>query len=177
MRINRLIGLVAIGFSLAGCYTLEPAGEIRPELGTNVAFDINDIGRASLGGSLGPEIDQIEGRLISKETNGSDYVVAVSAVRLIRGGEQVWRGEQVHIKSEYVTRVYLRRYSAGRTIALSAAGIGAIAILASAALIGSGSTDPDVKGCDTCIVARRVPRPRSIPSRGLHAHFPPLRTP
>jgi len=177
MRLNRFVGLVVIGFPLAGCYTLEPARGVTPELGTNLAFDVNDVGRVALGGSMGPEIAQIEGRLISKETNGSDYLVAVSAVRLLRGGEQAWRGEQVHIKPEYFSTVYLRRYSPGRTIALSAVGIGAIAILASSSLLGSGA-DPDEMKCDTCGgVGRRLPRPRAIPPRSMHPPFPPLRTP
>jgi len=176
LQIGRFFGLVVIGFSVAGCYTLEPAAGVAPELGTNVAFDVNDVGRVALGGAMGPEIAQIEGRLISKEGDGADYLVAVSAVRLLRGGEQVWRGEQIHIKSEYVTKIYLRRYSRGRTIALSAAGIGAVAILASASILGSGGLDPDPPLPDTG-VGRRVPRPRSLPPRSMHFPFPPLRTP
>ena len=39
-----------------------PPGGRRPSLGDKVAFDVNDNGRVAFGGSMGPEIGQIEGR-------------------------------------------------------------------------------------------------------------------
>jgi hypothetical protein len=176
LRINRLIGLVAIGFPLAGCYTLQPAGGVAPKLGTNVAFDVNDVGRVALGGSMGPEIAQVEGRLLAKDENGSDYLVAVSAIRLLRGGQQVWSGEEVHIKSEYFSTVYLRRYSPARTIALSAAAIAAVAAVAGTSLFTGFADDPN-KTDTTTGHTRRIPRPRSIPRHISHQPFPPLTTP
>ena len=79
---------------------------------------LTDAGRTALGGSMGPEIIQIEGKLLS--TDNSEYVVGVSLVRLLRGGEQVWRGETVRIKTEYVSSLYERRLSASRSLALGA---------------------------------------------------------
>ena len=171
VRLNRWAAVVAICVLSAGCYTLEPAG-ISPELGSKVAFDVNDAGRVALGGTMGPEIAQIEGRLLSKDGNGGDYLIAVSVVRLLRGGEQVWRGEQVHIKPDYVSTIYLRRYSPGRTIALSAVGVAAVAAIAGASILGSGGLDPEKQPIDTA-VSRRVPRPRSLPPRTTHHPVPP----
>ena len=57
----RSIGSVGVGLLLAGCYTLQPARGVTPEIGARVAFDVNDAGRVVLGGSMGPEIDQVEG--------------------------------------------------------------------------------------------------------------------
>jgi hypothetical protein len=37
---------------------------VTPAVGEKVAFDVNDAGRVALGGSLGPEIAQIEGRVV-----------------------------------------------------------------------------------------------------------------
>jgi hypothetical protein len=71
----------------------------------------------ALGGSLGPEISQIEGRVL--ERADGEYVLAVSNVRLLRGGEQVWAGEHVRIKSDYVTSTYARRFSRQRTLVAS----------------------------------------------------------
>ncbi len=142
---------------MAGCYTLRPAvAGVLPEVGTVVALDVNDAGRLALGGAMGPEIAQIEGRLI--ETKNGEHVVAVSAVRLLRGAVQVWSGEKVRIRSEYLTSVYERRLSRGRTIALSAATIGGVtAFLVSRNLIGSGSSgDPVIPG-DTGASARVRP--------------------
>ena len=81
---------------LAGCYTLEPVQGPTPAVGTEIAFDINDAGRLALGGSIGPEIAQIEGRLVEK--GSADYLVAVTSVHMLRGGEQVWSKEPVRIK-------------------------------------------------------------------------------
>ena len=146
-----------MGFLLVGCYTLQPTGGTVPQPGTAMAFDINDAGRVALGGSMGPEISQIEGRLASKE--GSEYVVAVTDVHLLRGGDQVWHGETVHIKSEYVSSLYERRFSAARSVAMGAAGLGAIAIIATRSLGGLGSTErPEPSPGDTAHTQRRPRR-------------------
>jgi hypothetical protein len=121
-----------------------------------MGFDITDAGRAALGGSMGPEILQIEGRLLTRDN--SEYVVGVSLVRLLRGGEQVWRGETVHIKSEYVSSLYERRFSASRSLALGAAGVGVIAAIAARGLLGHALDDPPKLPGDTSQTQRR-PRP------------------
>jgi hypothetical protein len=153
---TRLIGLAALGVVLASCYTLRPASKVVPDVGTRVAFDVSDTGRVALGGSMGPEIAQIEGRLISKE-NG-DYLVAVSSVRFLRGGHQVWRGEQVRIKPEHVRSVHERRFSAGRSVALGATVVGSFAAyLVTRALTTSGSDNPGGAGRDTAQTQRGRP--------------------
>ena len=137
---------------LVGCYTLQPTGGVVPATGTEVAFDISDAGRIALGGSMGPEIAQIEGRLVSKD---GDYDVAVTAVRLLRGGEQVWKGERVRIKPEFVTTVYEKKFSKGRSIALGAIGLGAAAAIASQGILGGGQQDPGKSPGDTAQSSRR----------------------
>jgi hypothetical protein len=149
-----VVGLTVFGVLVAGCYSLEPATSPTPELGKVVAFDLNDAGRLALGGSMGPEIEQIEGRLVERD---SDYVLAVSGVRFLRGGEQAWRGERVHIKPAYVSSSYERRFSAGRSTVLGAIGAGVIAMLVSRSIIGGGSQDP-VLPTDTSHT-QRIPRP------------------
>jgi len=106
---------------------------------------VNDAGRVALGGMIGPEIGQIEGRLISKE-NG-EYVLSVHAVHYLRGGEQVWTGERVTLKPEWVGNAYEKRFSRGRTVALAAAGVGVFtAFLVTRSLIvkdpGTTTGDP-----------------------------------
>jgi hypothetical protein len=119
-----------------------------------MAFDINDAGRVALGGAMGPEISQIEGRFAGRE--GTDYLVSVTDVHLLRGGEQVWHGETVHLKSEYVSTLYERRFSAARSVAMGAAGLGAIAYIATRSLGGLGSTDrPAPSPGDTAHTQRR----------------------
>jgi len=104
---------------------------------------------------MGPAIDQVEGRLV-QQTN-AEYVVAVSSIRLLRGGDQVWSGEQVRIPSSYVTSVYARRFSKSRTAVLTAAAIGSIALVATKSIIGSGLLDLGPPPGDT---SHTILRPR-----------------
>ena len=132
----RLVGIAVL--VLAGCYTLKPAMGVSPEIGTRVAFAVNDAGRVALGGSMGPEVAQVEGQLL--EMDSANYLVAVSGVRTIRGEEQVWNGEQVRLKPEHVAYTYKRKFSAGRSIGLGVVSVGGFAaLLASRSLLGFGS--------------------------------------
>lgn len=157
MRAVRRLGAVTGGVFLAGCYTLQPTGGTVPRPGTAMAFDISDAGRVALGGTMGPEIAQVEGRLAARE--GTDYVVSVTDVHLLRGGDQVWHGETVTLKSEYVSSLYERRFSPARSAAIAAAGVGAIAAIATRSLGGLGSTDkPDPTSPGDTAHTQRRPR-------------------
>ena len=126
--------------ALTGCYTLKPVSGVDPSPGTKLAFDVNDAGRVALGGSMGPEIAQVEGMLVEKDNDG--YLLAVSNVRLLRGGEQVWSGEKVRLNNQYLGTAYQRRFSLGRSIGLGVVGIGGFgAILVSTSLLGLGQDD------------------------------------
>lgn len=138
-----------------GCYSLQPVVGNPLPLGTEVGIDITDAGRVALGGSMGPEIAQIEGRLVSRDS--AEYVLAVSMVHLLRGGEQVWTGERVRIKSEYVSSVKERKLSKGRTAAMAVASVAVIAAIIRASLVGSVFGEPGKPPLDT-FQATRIPR-------------------
>lgn len=140
MRLVRLGVAAAVPILVAGCYTLQPAMGVTPEIGQELAFDINDVGRVALGGSMGPEIERVEGRLVSREN--SEYLVAVTGVQFLHAGYQPWRGEQVRIKSDYVGSTYARQFSKGRTVSLGAVGIAGFAYIVTRKLVGSNHTDP-----------------------------------
>jgi hypothetical protein len=148
-----LTGVIASAVLLTGCYALQPARGIAPEVGTRVAFDVNDVGRVALGGSMGPEIQQIEGRLVSRDSG--NYVLAVSEIHLLNGGNQVWNGEQVHLKSEYISSAYDRKFSPERTVALAAVGIGGFVWIVTRSLAASGTEDPTAGGPQNA--SRRLP--------------------
>jgi hypothetical protein len=152
---RRFSGVLAAVLTV-GCYEYEPVQGPTPAVGTEIAFDINDAGRVALGGSMGPEISQIEGRLVEK--GAADYLVAVSSVHMLRGGEQVWAKEPVRIKSEYVSSVYEKKFSAIKSVALGAIGVGIVAAIAGRSLVGGGSTDQGGKQAgDTAQSTRRRP--------------------
>jgi hypothetical protein len=140
---------------LVGCYELQPARTVVPQPGTRIAFDVNDAGRLALGGSMGPEIDQVEGNLL--ETDSAAYLLSVTSIRLLRGGEQRWAGEAIRIKREYVNNMYVRAFSPGRTVVVTAAGVAAIVGIVAGSLDPGGSID--VPPTDTgSATTRRVPR-------------------
>jgi hypothetical protein len=151
----RVVALTAFSALVAGCYTLVPATGPAPEVGKLMAFDVNDAGRVALGGSMGPEISQIQGRLLARD---SDYVVGVTAVKLLKGGEQTWSGEAVRLKSTYVSSMYERRYSAGRTLAAGAIGAGIVAAVAVRSILGGGAGGDITLPTDSG-QTQRIPRP------------------
>ncbi len=156
---KRRFQLCLIGTSVlvVGCYTLQPTTTTAPQPGSIIGLDINDAGRVALGGSMGPAILQIEGRLV--ERNSTEYVVGVQTVRLLQGGEQTWHGEVVHIRSDYVSTLYERHFSAARSAALAAVGVGAIAAIATRSLIGLGTGDQSGKQPGDTAHTQRRPRP------------------
>lgn len=132
--------VTVLGLVLMGCYTLQPIGGVEPKPGAKLAFEVNDAGRVALGGSMGPEIAQVEGILVEKDNEG--YLLAVSNVRLLRGGEQVWSGEKVRLNNQYLGPAYARKFSMGRSIGLGVVTIGGFgAILATTSLLGIGQDD------------------------------------
>lgn len=154
---KRYVALLMGGLLFTGCYTLQPVVSTQPLIGTQVALGINDVGRAVLGGSMGPEIDEIEGRLVQR--NGGEFVIAVATVRLLRGGEQTWTGERIVVKSEYVTQVREKKFSRGRTALLSAVALGGVAILVTRAIVGSGRAAPLPAPGDSNSTSIRIPWP------------------
>ena len=147
---------IAGAFLVIGCYSLQPIRGPIPEPGAMIGLDINDAGRVVLGGAMGPEISQVEGRLVRRDTNA--FVVGILNVKLLRGGSQVWHGETVHVKREYVSSIYERRFSKSRTLVAGAVGVGLIVAFTSKSLLGVFTAeDPKTPG-DT-LQAQRRPRP------------------
>lgn len=134
------VGMAAIMAWSSGCYSLERVNGSSPVPGSRIALDVNDVGRVALGGSMGPEIDRVEGRLIER-TNG-EYLLGVTSVSLLRGaGVQTWKGEQVVVKPEFVSTVYERHLDKAKTGLLAAAIAGGVIAIASQQLLTSGTED------------------------------------
>ncbi len=104
---------------------------------------------------MGPEIDQVEGVLLKKDS--VEFVLAVSGIRTIRGGTQAWSGEQVHVNSSYVTQVSERHLSKQRTLVAGALGVGLLVFAISTSLKGSGTLDPILPPVDTAHSSHRIP--------------------
>jgi hypothetical protein len=129
----QFMGLTALSTLLSGCYALYPV-RTTPELGSQIAFDVNDAGRVALGTKVGNEVAQIEGRLV--ERTAEEYLVSVSTVRFLRGGVQPWTGERVRLRPEYLGSTYQRKFSRGRTLAATAIAVGGFAALVASGAFG-----------------------------------------
>ena len=152
-----IAGTGALGCLLTGCYTMQPVMGVEPQVGTRVAFDLNDAGRLALGGTIGPEIGQIEGQIIEKDSTG--YLLAVTTTRFLRGGEQVWSGEHVRVKPEYLGPAYERKFSMGRSLGMGLIGAGFGAFMLTRGILGFGNGN-DPTPCDTaCGGTLRFGRP------------------
>lgn len=138
-----------------GCYTMQPVTEQPFPLGITVELVINDAGRAALRPMMGPEVAKVQGRLVQKDSVG--YTLTVTQLGLLRDGTQVWSGERVSIKSEYVNSVTERRFSRARTAAVTAAVLGVVAIVFTQSIKGSLFGDDGKVPSDTA-VAVRYPR-------------------
>jgi hypothetical protein len=116
-----------LAFSLGvstGCYTYSPIPPAAPP-GTDVVVGLNDQGRLTLGQSVGPAAQQIEGRLRSRTDSG--YVLAVSSVTYFNGGMNKWSGEPLTINQALVNDVRERRFSSSRTLLVVAGATAALA--------------------------------------------------
>ena len=153
---KRIGGVILCGLLLSSCYTFIPVASQAPLLGSSVVLDITDAGRASLGGTMGPEIGEIEGRLVSMDA--SEYTLAVSVVRFLRGGEQTWTGERVRVKNEFVSTVKEKKFSRRRTAVIAGVALGVVAVFVTRAIVGSGSTDIVTPPVDTTSKQNRIPR-------------------
>ena len=107
----------------AGCYNLEPVASVTPTPGTRLSLAINDGGRLALGGSMGPEIRVVEGKLLTKQD--STYVLSMVGVNYLNGTFQKWAGETVRINSGMVSGFFEKRFSTAKTVMLLAGGAAA----------------------------------------------------
>ena len=129
-----------LGVLTAGCYSLRPMAGAQPKPGEQIALEINDAGRAALGGSVGPAIKRIEGLLIGSEAD--EYLVSVRGIHFYDEGWRRWSGERVRIGTGHVSTMYRRQISAVRSVALGVA-VGAGLVLISGPLNGFGLFGPD----------------------------------
>ena len=157
MRITRQIAGLVGALLVTGCYALQPVTGTAPVEGTRMAFDVTDAGRVALGGSMGPSIARIEGRLLRRE--GDEFVVGVTGVTYISGNTQTWSGESVRLKPGYVGTVYQRRLAKGRTVAAAALGVGALAYIVTRSVNPGGDPDEGHTPPDTSGTTYRGRRP------------------
>jgi hypothetical protein len=125
-----------------GCHTYLPTQEPVPAAGREIAVELNDRGRLMVAGQLGESVLRVDGTLVS--TTDSMITMRVSRTVQVKGASAVWTGESVQIPQSGVRGYRVREFSRGKTVALVAGIVGALAFLATALdLLGGGSDKPD----------------------------------
>lgn len=139
-----------------GCYTSTPVVSSSLPVGRTVQLRVTDAGRAALSEAMGPSVDVVEGRLVSHDS--VQWTLAVTAVKLLRGGEQVWSGERVRIPARDVALASEKTFSRTRTAIVAGAAVGVIVMVAKSGLTGLLQGEegklPSDSGAST-----RIPRP------------------
>ena len=152
----RALPLVSGCLLLTGCYSMVPVVGNAPPLGSRVALQVNDAGRVALGEAVGPEVAELEGRLVDRDS--ARLVLSMSMVRLLRGGVQVWSGERVTVRREHVSAVRERHFSKSKSAILAGAASAALAVIIRQGILGGGTIDPTVSRPDTA-QSTRIPWP------------------
>ena len=140
-KYRRLPVLLSL-FVGAGCFSSQPASTgVAPEVGSRLDVVLNDVGRVTLGPSIGQGVARIEGTLLERDSSG--MTLAVKHIFLLNGGVQVWSDELVRVEDSQVLTLSLRRFSAMRTAALGAAGVGGFTLMIASGLnpFGLGGED------------------------------------
>ena len=145
----RIAALCLASLVLPACYTLQPVQNQPMPLGTILSLSINDVGRVALAEQMGVGVSDVEGRLL--QLDSTEYVLAVAQVETQRFGTQVWSGERVTFKRTFVNEASVKRFSRSRTAILSAAAVGLVAAIATQALLGNATNEPNKIPPDTSL--------------------------
>jgi hypothetical protein len=128
----------------SGCYVYPPV-VTTPSSGVELRLDLNDRGRAALGGLIGPSAVNVEGVLQSPPDTA--YVLGVTSVTYLRGQANKWSGEPLTVSKEFVANTTQRTLSKSRTWLTAAGMVAGIAVLiASRSLAGGGNNGPEPPG-------------------------------
>jgi len=110
-----------------GCYSYRPMQSAPPpEPNPMVALMIGDRGRMLIGERVGSLVEQIEGRVVRRDSQ--QITIQVFKVVDVRGNHSTWTGEQVVIPNEAVMGYRARKFSKLKTALLVGAGIAALVL-------------------------------------------------
>ncbi len=126
---------------LSGCYTYRPVVATQPVAGTRVDLHLTDEGRIAVRERIGPDVARVEGSLVYR--NDTSFVLRVAEVHGLYGARNVWGGEEVGIRRDYVGLVRERRFDTMRSVLLGGLVVAALVVIFATDLVGFGG-DSDV---------------------------------
>jgi len=136
------LGIASTVVWTSGCYSyaVRPVSEISPN--ASVTADINDAGRVALGERVGPEVMQLEGKVVQR--SDTSVRLLVSHVTYLNGTTEEWQGQEVGLRVQDVKTVTQRTFSRSRTaLLIGAMAVGLVAAILSLNFLGITSGDPN----------------------------------
>jgi hypothetical protein len=135
---------LAVSPFVVGCYSMQSVNRLDPHPGSEVAIDLNDAGRAALSSTIGPDVAQLHGNLLRRDSD--EDLIAITSSEFLNGGARTWAGETLHVRSEYASRYYASRVSTQRSLIAGGLIVGALAAMAVEAY--QGTPTPSQPGGD-----------------------------
>lgn len=142
-RLSGALMLMLTVVQAAGCYSTVPLDTFPPQPGSDVDLQLTTEGTAAMAPILGPKVSGIQGRFVNLQSDS--VYLAVSAVSLTNGDSNFWQHERVGIPRPFVSRVALRKFSAGKSGVVAAgivAGLVSISALVVSAKTGTKGGGP-----------------------------------
>jgi hypothetical protein len=137
----RLAGLAGAMALCTGCYTYAPLSA-SPVPGSEVAVILTDRGRVALNDRVGPEMDELRGRLVSR----TDSTVTLSMMESVslRGVSASWTDEVLTLRGDDYGSIRLKQLSRGRSTVLAAGFAAAmtLVVMTSSLVGGDSNTTP-----------------------------------
>jgi hypothetical protein len=115
---SMLVCTLAVEVS-SGCFTYAHVDPATVVPGRDVHVELTDAGTVGLAALIGPGMTAMDGRVVAVDT--ASMRLAVSQTTDRRTIDHLWNAELVTVPRPFIDRIQQRKFSAGRTAALSAA--------------------------------------------------------
>lgn len=135
------------GVGGVGCYNYEPLTTPSPTPGSRLAVELTDSGTSALTGYLGPDVAQVDGRLL--RVTPETLVLSAQSITNRQGINHFWTGEQVALPRNLVATLVQRRFAPARTAVFVTGAVAGVALVLRAfgvISIGGSSSMPPPTG-------------------------------
>jgi hypothetical protein len=161
-RVARLACLAGTLLLNTACYMYAPSST-APAAGSEVAVVLTDKGRIALNDRVGPEMDELRGRLMS--SSDTNVVISITESVTLRGVSAKWTDEVLPLSREYFGSLRVKEFSKGRsTVTAGAATAAAVFLILNRGIvtgsdgtIGEPSTPPTGTGPSTRVGTLSIP--------------------
>ena len=131
----------------SACYQYTSFQPSNSTVSQAVRIQLTDAGTTRVAALVGPGASYLDGNLAA--LTDSAYTISLMDLGRRNGTEETWKGEQVTVPRSEVASIELRKASASRSAALTAALIGGAALVARSIGAGEGAARTRAGGPST----------------------------